>query len=78
VWTQQERITTENRIQAARRLYNGNVRDYRNKCETFPNNLVEIISMAKHQGGAVQSAIAPPRPTKARRRYGLRKSPALS
>ena len=30
----------ENRIQAARRFYNGNVRDYRNKCETFPSNLV--------------------------------------
>jgi hypothetical protein len=25
---------------AARRFYNGNVRDYRNKCETFPSNLV--------------------------------------
>ena len=37
---QQELITTENRIQAARRFYNGNVRDYRNKCETFPSNLV--------------------------------------
>ena len=37
---QQELIATENRIQAARRFYNGNVRDYRNKCETFPSNLV--------------------------------------
>jgi LemA protein len=37
---QQELITTENRIQAARRFYNGNVRDYRNKCETVPSNLV--------------------------------------
>src|SRR5512140_2812353 len=37
---QQELITTENRIQAARRFYNGNVRDFRNKCETFPSNLV--------------------------------------
>jgi LemA protein len=37
---QQELINTENRIQAARRFYNGNVRDYRNKCETFPSNLV--------------------------------------
>jgi hypothetical protein len=25
---------------AARRFYNGNVRDYRNKCETFPSNVV--------------------------------------
>jgi LemA protein len=37
---QQELINTENRIQAARRFYNGNVRDYRNKCETFPSQLV--------------------------------------
>ncbi len=37
---QQELINTENRIQAARRFYNGNVRDYLNRCETFPSNLV--------------------------------------
>jgi LemA protein len=37
---QHELINTENRIQAARRFYNGNVRDYRNKCESFPSNLV--------------------------------------
>jgi LemA protein len=37
---QQELTDTENRIQAARRFYNGNVRDYRNKCEMFPSNLV--------------------------------------
>ena len=37
---QQELINTENRIQAMRRFYNGNVRDYRNKCERFPSNLV--------------------------------------
>lgn len=37
---QNELINTENRIQAARRFYNGNVRDYRNKCESFPSNLV--------------------------------------
>ena len=37
---QRELVTTEDRIQAARRFYNGNVRDYRNKRETFPSNLV--------------------------------------
>jgi len=37
---QKELINTENRIQAARRFFNGNVRDYRNKCETFPSNLI--------------------------------------
>lgn len=37
---QKELVNTEDRIQAARRFYNGNVRDYRNKCEAFPSNLV--------------------------------------
>jgi LemA protein len=37
---QTELSNTENRIQAARRFYNGNIRDYRNKCESFPSNLV--------------------------------------
>jgi LemA protein len=37
---QQELIDTEDRIQAARRFYNGNVRDYRNRCEAFPSNIV--------------------------------------
>lgn len=37
---QQELVNTEDRIQAARRFYNGNVRDYRNKCETFPSNVI--------------------------------------
>jgi LemA protein len=40
---QGELTNTENRIQAARRFYNGNVRDYRNKCEVFPSNLVANI-----------------------------------
>lgn len=37
---QKELTNTENRIQAARRFFNGNVRDYRNKCETFPSNVI--------------------------------------
>ncbi len=37
---QVELVNTEDRIQAARRFYNGNVRDYRNKCEGFPSNMV--------------------------------------
>jgi len=35
---QRELIVTEDRIQAARRFYNGNVRDYRNLRERFPSN----------------------------------------
>jgi len=37
---QHELVTTEDRIQAARRFYNGNVRDMRNKCETFPSSII--------------------------------------
>jgi LemA protein len=37
---QKELVNTEDRIQAARRFYNGNVRDYRNLREAFPSNLV--------------------------------------
>lgn len=37
---QNELSNTENRIQAARRFYNGNVRDYENRRESFPGNLV--------------------------------------
>ena len=37
---QVELVNTEDRIQAARRFYNGNVRDYRNLCEGFPSNLI--------------------------------------
>ena len=40
---QGELINTENRIQAARRFYNGNVRDYRNKCESFPSSVVASL-----------------------------------
>ena len=37
---QRELVNTEDRIQVARRFFNGNVRDYRNKCETFPSNII--------------------------------------
>ena len=37
---QKELVNTEDRIQAARRFYNGNVRDYRNLREAFPSNLI--------------------------------------
>ncbi|HQB18735.1 MAG TPA: LemA family protein, partial [Candidatus Pacearchaeota archaeon] len=31
---------TENKIQAARRFYNGNVKDFNTKIETFPANII--------------------------------------
>jgi len=37
---QKELSDTENKIQAARRFYNGNVRDFNIKIEKFPENLV--------------------------------------
>jgi LemA protein len=37
---QQELTNTEDRIQAARRFYNGNVRDNNNQVQTFPSNLI--------------------------------------
>ena len=37
---QDELSDTENKIQASRRFYNGNVRDFNIKIQVFPNNLV--------------------------------------
>ena len=40
---QTELADTENKIQAARRFYNGNVRDLNIKVDTFPSNLIAGI-----------------------------------
>ncbi|PJE57828.1 MAG: hypothetical protein COU81_03990 [Candidatus Portnoybacteria bacterium CG10_big_fil_rev_8_21_14_0_10_36_7] len=37
---QDELSDTENKIQAARRFYNGNVRDFNTKIQVFPNNTI--------------------------------------
>ena len=37
---QDELSDTENKIQAARRFYNTNVRDFNTKIQTFPNNII--------------------------------------
>jgi len=37
---QRELSDTENKIQAARRFYNGNVRDFNTKIQIFPNNMI--------------------------------------
>ncbi len=37
---QDELSDTENKIQASRRFYNGNVRDLNTKIETFPSNII--------------------------------------
>lgn len=40
---QEALVNTENRIQAARRFYNGNVRDYRIRIQQFPGNIVASL-----------------------------------
>ncbi len=47
---QGELVNTEDRIQAARRFFNGNVRDYRNKYESFPSNLVARVGGFQEEG----------------------------
>ena len=37
---QKELVNTEDRIQAARRFYNGNVREYNNRCQMFPSSVI--------------------------------------
>mgnify|MGYP001609755616 CR=1 FL=1 len=37
---QDELSDTENKIQASRRFYNGNARDFNIKMEVFPNNMI--------------------------------------
>jgi len=55
---QHELVNTEDRIQAARRFYNGNVRDMRNKCETFPGSIVaRMFSFQPQDFFDVESAV---------------------
>lgn len=47
---QDELSDTENKIQAARRFYNGNVRDFNTKIEIFPNNLIaNMLGFKKYE-----------------------------
>ena len=47
---QEDLADTEDKIQAARRFYNGNVRDFNTKIEIFPNNLVAgMFGFAKRE-----------------------------
>lgn len=46
---QRELTDTEDKIQASRRFYNGNVRDFNTKIEVFPTNLVAgILNFKKY------------------------------
>ena len=44
---QGELTDTEDKIEAARRFYNGNVRDFNTKIQTFPNSLVAGMTGSK-------------------------------
>jgi len=47
---QDELSDTENKIQASRRFYNGNVRDFNTKIQIFPNNIVaSILGFKKYE-----------------------------
>ncbi len=55
---QRELADTENKIQAARRFYNGNVMDYNTKTETFPTNLIAgPLGFKKEEFFGVESEI---------------------
>lgn len=57
----EELVNTEDRIQAARRFYNGNVRDYRNKCESFPSSVIaRLFSFPTVAFFTAESAVNPP------------------
>ncbi len=46
---QQELVDTEDRIQAARRFYNGNVKDLNTLCDVFPSNIVAGLFGFTHE-----------------------------
>jgi len=59
---QRELTDTEDKIQASRRFYNGNVRDFNTKIEIFPNNIFAgILNFTKRQffeaAGAEKEAV---------------------
>lgn len=63
---QQELVDTEDKIQASRRFYNGNVRDFNIKLKVFPTNMIanslgfhtyEFFEVAADEKAAVQKPV---------------------
>ena len=55
---QEELANTEDRIQAARRFYNGNVRDYNTRCEVLPSNVIAgLFGFAREEFFEVEAAV---------------------
>ncbi|MGI9601936.1 MAG: LemA family protein [Acidimicrobiales bacterium] len=46
---QRQLVVTEDRIQASRRLYNGNVRDYNQRVESVPSSLIARLAGYRRQ-----------------------------
>jgi LemA protein len=62
---QSDLTDTEDKIQAARRFYNGNVRDYNTKVQTFPTNLLaSMFNFAKKPFFDIDDAGAESQPVK--------------
>jgi LemA protein len=60
---QKELVNTEDRIQAARRFYNANVRDLNTRIEVFPSSLIAgACGFQRAQYYEVESAVASPAP----------------
>ncbi|MDH5236908.1 MAG: LemA family protein [Acidimicrobiia bacterium] len=56
---QRQLVVTEDRIQAARRLYNGNVRDYNQRVESVPSALVaKAARYDRHQYFELDEAVS--------------------
>ncbi len=55
---QKELVNTEDRIQAARRFFNGNVRDLNTRIEVFPSNLIaSVFNFQRETFFEVESAV---------------------
>jgi len=55
---QHQLTETEDRIQAARRFYNANVRDYNNRCQMFPTNLLAgMFNFQSEEFFEIESAV---------------------
>ncbi len=61
---QEELVNTEDRIQRARRFYNGNVRDYNNRVEVLPSNIVaKGFGLKKREFFEIEAAVERAAPT---------------
>jgi len=61
---QRELVETENRIQAARRFYNANVRDLNDRCQMFPTNMMaSMFGFKSAEFFEVESALERAAPT---------------